>query len=168
VRRTPALRTPLLPASTDASDETRRAGLSARRTSLGGRLTRLIVLTSSTTLLVGAVLFAWYTWSEAKAVLTRDVHLVAGVLGSNLRPALEFEDARFATEELAKLERQPHILAARLYAVSGKPLAQWQRPGTGPPGLSGVPGGGRASAELKRGTRRPASRTSSVRDPPCG
>ncbi|MBK8178743.1 MAG: response regulator [Planctomycetes bacterium] len=122
----------MLPASTDASDETRRASLSARRTSLGGRLTRLIVLTSSTTLLVGAVLFAWYTWSEAKAVLTRDVHLVAGVLGSNLRPALEFEDARFATEELAKLERQPHILAARLYAVSGKPLAQWQRPGTGP------------------------------------
>lgn len=97
------------------------------RTSLGRRLTWIIVATSSAALLVGAVFFATYDWKQSRRVLNADMHLVADVLGTNMRSAIEFEDHRFAAEELRKLESQSNILAARLYSRHGSLFAEWSR-----------------------------------------
>jgi len=104
------------------------------RTSLGAKLTLIIVATSSAALLLGAVLFATYDWMQARQVLRRDVHLVADVLGTNMRSALQFDDETFAVEELRKLECQANVLGALLLNSEGKVLAHWSRDGrAGPP-----------------------------------
>ncbi|HTF89259.1 MAG TPA: response regulator [Planctomycetota bacterium] len=100
-----------------------------KRSSLGTRLTRIIVATSSLALLLGALFFAMYDWSQAKQALVGDLHLVADVLGTNMRSALEFDDRGFAADELKKLSSQKHVLASRLFASDGSLFAEWSRPG---------------------------------------
>ncbi|MEO6709130.1 MAG: response regulator [Planctomycetota bacterium] len=102
---------------------------SAKRSSLGARLTRIIVATSSLALLLGALFFAMYDWSQAKQALVGDLHLVADVLGTNMRSALEFDNRGFAADELKKLSTQKHVLTSRLFASDGTLFAEWSRPG---------------------------------------
>jgi hypothetical protein len=78
-------------------------------------------------MLLGATLFAVYDWTQAKTTLAADLHLVADVLGTNMRSALEFQDSEFAEEELRKLDRQSNIEAAHLYDELGVPFVGWQR-----------------------------------------
>ena len=97
------------------------------RSSIGRKLTRIIVATSSAAMLLGVTLFAFYDWTQAKATLATDLHLVADVLGTNVRSALEFDDAEFARDELETLGRQHNIQAAQLYDERGQSFAAWQR-----------------------------------------
>jgi two-component system sensor histidine kinase/response regulator len=99
----------------------------ARRISIGSKLTRIIVTTSSAAMLLGAALFAFYDWSQAKSTLAADLHLVADVLGTNMRSAIEFEDRGFALEELARLESQKNLQAALLFDGSNRTFADWKR-----------------------------------------
>jgi signal transduction histidine kinase/CheY-like chemotaxis protein len=97
------------------------------RVPIGAKLTRIIVATSSTAMLLGATLFAYYDWSQAKSTLAADLHLIADVLGTNVRSALEFHDRRFAQEELLKLEEQSSLQAVWLFDGSGRSFANWER-----------------------------------------
>ncbi len=98
-----------------------------RHNSIGAKLTRIIVATSSAAMLLGASLFAFYDWAQAKNTLAADLHLVADVLGTNMRSAIEFEDKTFALVELAKLDGQASLQAAMLYDARGRPFAEWKR-----------------------------------------
>ena len=49
------------------------------KSSIGRKLTRIIVTTSSAAMLLGAALFAFYDWVQAKNTLATDLHLVADV-----------------------------------------------------------------------------------------
>jgi len=98
-----------------------------QRTSIGRKLTRIIVTTSSAAMLLGATLFAFYDWVQAKNTLATDLHLVADVLGTNMRSALEFDDKGFAEEELKKLDSQLNVDGAMLYGKDGRCFAEWKR-----------------------------------------
>ncbi|HUR28847.1 MAG TPA: histidine kinase dimerization/phospho-acceptor domain-containing protein, partial [Planctomycetota bacterium] len=101
--------------------------MQAQKSSIGRKLTRIIVTTSSAAMLLGATLFAFYDWVQAKNTLATDLHLVADVLGTNMRSALEFEDKGFADEELKKLERQMNLQAAWCFDKDGRAFATWRR-----------------------------------------
>ena len=113
--------------STPRHLSSQRAAPQVHRTSIGRKLTRIIVTTSSAAMLLGATLFAFYDWVQAKNTLATDLHLVADVLGTNMRSSLEFDDKKFADEELAKLERQLNLQAASLFDKQGRPFAEWKR-----------------------------------------
>ncbi len=98
-------------------------------TSLGRRLTWIIVATSSTALLVGALFFAIYDWRQARQDVERDMHLIADVLCTNMHSAIEYEDKKFATEELTKLESQKNLLSTRWFLADGSMFAEWTRAG---------------------------------------
>jgi signal transduction histidine kinase/DNA-binding response OmpR family regulator len=102
-----------------------------RSGSFGSKLTAAIVGTSSAALLLGAAGFAAYDWQSAREALSADLHLMADVLGTNMRSALEFDDTHFADEELQKLARHKHVQYACLYDATGAPFAQWHAPGIG-------------------------------------
>ena len=97
------------------------------RTSIGRKLTRIIVTTSSAAMLLGATLFAFYDWVQAKNTLAADLHLVADVLGTNMRSAIQFDDKNFADVEFKKLGRQLNVQAASLYDKEGHAFAEWKR-----------------------------------------
>src|SRR5688572_14584238 len=107
----------------------------ARRRSLGTRLTWIIVATSSAALLLGALFFAVYDWNQAKQALIGELHIVADVLGTNMRSALEFDDRGFAADELEKLSTHDHVLSSRLFASDGTLFAEWTRAGHSAAGL---------------------------------
>ncbi|TAJ25005.1 MAG: HAMP domain-containing protein, partial [Planctomycetota bacterium] len=95
------------------------------RGSFGRKLTLIIVGTSSAALLLGASAFLLLGWSTARQTLVDDLHLMADVLGTNMRSALEFDDAQFVEEELAKLGRQAHLQYACVYDEKSHVFATW-------------------------------------------
>jgi signal transduction histidine kinase/CheY-like chemotaxis protein len=100
-----------------------------RRNSIGTRLTAIILATTSVSLLVAAVLFGLYDRSQAKAALAGDLLVAGEVLGTNVRSALEFDDAGFVTEQLGQLQRFAHVRAASVTDERGRVFAEWRRAG---------------------------------------
>ncbi len=100
---------------------------SRRRTSIGTRLTVIIVITTSVALLVAGILFGFYDRQQAKAALAGDLQVAGEVLGTNVRSALEFDDARFVEEQLGQLERFSHVRAAAVTDELGHVFAEWRR-----------------------------------------
>jgi len=96
-----------------------------RRSSFGRKLSAIIVGTSSAALLLGACAFLLLGWSTARQTLVDDLHLMADVLGTNMRSALDFDDQRFVEEELAKLSRHSHLQYACVFDENGKQFAAW-------------------------------------------
>jgi signal transduction histidine kinase/CheY-like chemotaxis protein len=59
--------------------------------------------------------------------LRRDLGVLADIFSANSTAALTFNDAEAARELLATLHLNPHITAAFLYSVDGKPIATYRR-----------------------------------------
>jgi hypothetical protein len=73
--------------------------------------------------------------------IARDVDSLADMVGATGAAAVEFGDAAAAREVLAALRARPHVEAAALYALDGRRLATYERPGsrvTWPPAAVGV------------------------------
>jgi len=99
----------------------------SRRTSIGTRITWILVATSSVALLLAAILFGVYDRGQAKAALAGDLRVASEVLGTNVRSAIEFDDATFVREQLKQLERYAHVRAAAVTDESGRIFAEWTR-----------------------------------------
>jgi signal transduction histidine kinase/DNA-binding response OmpR family regulator len=97
------------------------------RVSLRRKLTWSMMLTSSAGLLIAAALLAVYDRSQQKQAIARDARVVADVLGSSLRPALQHGDHEFAAQALSMLDSRTNVLAARVFDAQGKPFATWRR-----------------------------------------
>jgi len=98
-----------------------------RRTSIGSRLTWILVGTSSVALLLAAILFGIYDHGQSRDALAGDLRVASEVLGTNLRSGIEFDDATFVREQLAQLDRYPHVRAAAVTDKSGQLFAEWSR-----------------------------------------
>ncbi|MCY2961202.1 MAG: response regulator [Planctomycetota bacterium] len=98
-----------------------------QRTSIGTRLTWIIVATTSITLVLGAVLFGLYDRAQARSALSGDLQVTAEVLGTNVRSAIEFDDDAFVAEQIAQLERYEHMRGATVTDEHGHALAEWKR-----------------------------------------
>ncbi|MBL8863134.1 MAG: response regulator [Planctomycetes bacterium] len=99
----------------------------AHRTSIGTRLTWMLVATSSASLLVAAILFGFYDRGQARGALASDLQVACEVLGTNVRSALEFDDASFVREQIAQLSRYAHVRAAVVTDERGGVFATWSR-----------------------------------------
>ena len=106
----------------------------ARSTSIGTRLTSIIVAATSIVLCLAAIVFGFHDREYARDELASDLQVTAKVLGTNVRSALEFDDAGFVVEQLQQLTRDVHVLGAVVTDARGNAFAAWAR--AGGPGIA--------------------------------
>jgi signal transduction histidine kinase/CheY-like chemotaxis protein len=106
------------------------------RLSLADKLTAIGAATAALALLITAAAMLVYDYTSQRAVLVRDTAMLAEVVGTNSTAALAFADARVASETLAAVAANPHIVSAAVHEPDGRVLALYQRPGS-PPGMRG-------------------------------
>ena len=101
-----------------------------RNFSLRGKLTAIIIITSSVAVLVACTVFALYDVTTFWRSLESELGTVAEITGSNMTAALTFGDAKAANEILSSLRIQTHIVEACVYRADGTVLAEFRRGGS--------------------------------------
>jgi len=93
-----------------------------------GRMITVIILTTSVIklVLVCAAIGA-YDIHDFRQTMARDMATLADVIAGNSTAALTFHDARAAQDVLSALRAEPHVTAACIYALDGKPFATYRR-----------------------------------------
>ncbi len=92
------------------------------RSTIRGKLTRILMLTSAIGLLLAGASLAIYDVSRFKSQLLRDMEIMAELLAINCSAPIDFDDADAANEILSALRTKEGVLGARVFA-DGKPLA---------------------------------------------
>ena len=103
--------------------------LAIRNVSIKWKLTLIIVLTSSVTLLLGALFFAINDIQTLRQSMRRDLSILAQVIGANTTAALTFGDEVSAEETLAALAAEQHVVEAAVYGGDGQLFVAYQRDG---------------------------------------
>jgi two-component system, sensor histidine kinase and response regulator len=101
-----------------------------RNFSLRGKLTAIIMITSSVAVLVACTVFALYDVTTFWRSLESELGTVAEITGSNMTAALTFGDVKAANEILSSLGIQTHIVEACVYKADGTVLAEFRRGGS--------------------------------------
>ncbi|MGQ3053327.1 MAG: ATP-binding protein [Roseateles sp.] len=105
--------------------------------SLQRRLLGVTMLTSLVALLVALGAMVAYDLHAYHADWTADLRAQAELLGHSTAPALEFDDAKVARDNLALLRTQPRVRAAAVYDAQGEMFASYGAEGAAaalPPG----------------------------------
>ncbi len=110
-----------------------RAGGRSIRTRLLGALLLITLLTLGLATLLSALMDI----KLFRDHMTRDLEVLAAVVGENCVSAMVFDDPGTAQRHLATLEREYQIRSATLLDASDRPFAQWLRR----PAAAAVPGG---------------------------
>lgn len=79
------------------------------------KLTLIIVLVSSVSLLLAASLFTFFQLSEYRQAMVESLKSTANITAENVQAAIWFDDKRDANHLLAELENDPRILTAAIY-----------------------------------------------------
>lgn len=124
--------------------------------SIKAKLTTMIMLTSITALAVACVVFIFNDCSNFRSRLIDDLTILSQVTATNSASAIAFDDDEAATEVLAALTVNPHIVFATILKPDGKPFATYVRQGS----LESVPVG----AKLTGGYAFADDRLNVVRD----
>ncbi len=95
--------------------------------SISGKLTRLIVLVTSTALLLSCVSFLAYDLYTYRQGAIRSLSTEAQIVGSNSVSALTFDDRQAAENTLNGLRNSTQVLAAVIYDADGELFAQYIR-----------------------------------------
>ena len=93
------------------------------------KLLAIGVATTATTVLAACVTILVYDISSSRQRLTREVELLADVIGANSTAALAFGDASTAAEILASVAANGHIMAATIRLPDGVVFARYVRQG---------------------------------------
>jgi signal transduction histidine kinase/DNA-binding response OmpR family regulator len=99
-----------------------------RRLSLARKLTIATLLTSTVTLLIACVVLAAYDYSTSRARTAREVAVLADVVAADTTEPVAFNDAKAATETLAALAADAHIVSGQLFTKDHRRLAAYVRP----------------------------------------
>ncbi|MFG6488040.1 ATP-binding protein [Roseateles sp. BYS78W] len=120
------------------------------RLSLQRRLLGVTMLTSLVALLVALGAMVTYDLRAYHEGWVADLQAQAGLIGRATAPALEFDDTRVASENLALLRLQPRIKAAAIYGPQGEVFASYTAPGADGalPARAEQPGLRRADSDL--------------------
>jgi PAS domain S-box-containing protein len=94
--------------------------------SIRRKLTRIMMLTSTTTVLLACVGFVISDLVSLRNGLFGDLSMLAEVVGSNSIVALTFGDRQGGAEVLTALRAKPSIIAAGIYTATGKPFARYE------------------------------------------
>jgi PAS domain S-box-containing protein len=97
------------------------------------KLTLIIMLTSSITLMLACLAFVTQEFIAFRAARTSELSTLADVISANASAAVAFRDRYSATEMLAALRAEKHVLAACIYRDDGTMFADYYlRPGENP------------------------------------
>src|SRR5258708_3687478 len=99
---------------------------SRSKRSIRGKLTRIIMLTSTTAVLLACLGFVVSDIVSLRSDLADDLSTLAQVVGSNSIAALTFGDRQGASEALSALAAKPSIVGAATYTDRGEPFALYQ------------------------------------------
>src|SRR5262245_36111772 len=106
---------------------------SFRDASIRNKLTTILVLTGSVTLLVVCAAFVAYDLHLFRRSMRANLSTLVQIVASNSTAALAFEDRRSAEEILAALVAEPHVMTARVLGRDGGVFATYSRSGAPPP-----------------------------------
>ncbi|HEY9107335.1 MAG TPA: ATP-binding protein [Roseateles sp.] len=120
------------------------------RRSLQRRLLGVTMLTSLVALLVALGAMVAYDLHAYHEGWVADLKAQAELLGRSTAPALEFDDHRVASENLALLRLQPKVKAAAVYSADGERFAAYAAPSSdaAPPLRAEAPGVRRSEGDL--------------------
>jgi signal transduction histidine kinase/DNA-binding response OmpR family regulator len=97
------------------------------------KLRVMIMATVTVAVVISVVAGAVYGQIQTRKDMRSGLTVLAEMIGSNSTAALAFGDNRAATELLAGLKAERHIVAAAIYSDNGKPFASYHRsPARGP------------------------------------
>ncbi len=116
--------------------------LKAINSSVRRKLMVVVLVTTFTALLVAAIALVTYELRTYEKSWASDLTTQADILARASAPALSFDDARAARENLALLKVRPQILSAAIYSANGKLFATYVEAGVdaGFPPLPGLDG----------------------------
>jgi signal transduction histidine kinase/DNA-binding response OmpR family regulator len=105
----------------------------SRAASIKGKLTLVVMATTTVALLVAAAQFIINDVGDYRRRVVADLDILATIVGHNVTSQLQFDDIAMsqteATQNLAALEAKPHLLGAAVYTRQGKLFAQYTAPG---------------------------------------
>ena len=95
--------------------------------SIRAKLTTLMVLTSMIVLVLASGAFIVSDVMKIRTAMVEDLTVLGDVIGHNSSAALAFNDEDAATEILAALNAEPHVIAAMIRTLDGEVLASYGR-----------------------------------------
>ncbi len=98
-----------------------------RDVSIKRKLTTIIMLTSGAALLLACAAFVTYDLIIFRQSMTRNLTVLADIIGANCTAALSFDDQASAEETLAALSAEQHIVAASIFTKDGVRFATFLR-----------------------------------------
>jgi len=113
-------------------------------TSIGARLLRGAVLSTSAALVVVGVLFAVHDYRSFREALVRRLEAQADIVGQNCAAAVLFDDREAALATLQSLHASAEVVGAALYGPDGKARASWVADGATSALPRSLPAGGEA------------------------
>jgi PAS domain S-box-containing protein len=100
-----------------------------RNTSIKGKQTLIVMLTSGVALLLACVAFAFYEVATFRTTMEQNLSTLANIIGDNSSAALDFGDPKAAAETLSALKDQSNIVGACIYTAKGDVFAVYDRAG---------------------------------------
>jgi|HubBroStandDraft_6_1064221.scaffolds.fasta_scaffold06106_4 PAS domain S-box-containing protein len=101
-----------------------------RKASIQRKLTFVIICTSLVGLSLACLSFDFYERTSFRSAMTSELAVLADTLGANTAASLAFSDRKSATDMLAALRAERHIVASCLYDSHGMIFAEYRRDGT--------------------------------------
>ncbi len=83
------------------------------------------MVTSSVTLLLAGAAYVTYDLITFRQAMSRDLMILADIIGNNSTAALAFDDQQAGAATLASLRAQEHIASACLYGKEGRLFAAY-------------------------------------------
>ncbi|HEX7981903.1 MAG TPA: response regulator [Duganella sp.] len=106
------------------------------------KLLLLVLVTNLCALTLAGATLLYRDLRENRATTARELTSIATILGQGSVLAIEFDDAKVATENLALLRANPNILTAAVYTGGGKLFATYRRDAASPPPPAMAPAAG--------------------------
>ena len=97
--------------------------------SIRHKLTLLIVVISSVSLLLASLAFVTTDRLNTRNFLGSNLHTIADIIAANSSAALLFGDTNAAEQNLGFLKAQEHIEAAAIFGLDGRLFASYMKPG---------------------------------------
>lgn len=115
-------------------------GSRLRDLSVRRKLPLIATVTSAVALLLASGAFLAYDLVTSRRAAVRAFGMLSDILGSQVAPAVAFDDGRIAGEVLASLSADPQIAAAAVYRQDGSLLGAYRKDPQAPLPVAGPPG----------------------------
>ncbi|CAN5124059.1 hypothetical protein BH11PSE11_BH11PSE11_24320 [soil metagenome] len=107
---------------------------------ISGKFMLAVLATTCSALLVASIAILFLDIKNFQATWVEDLTAQSDILAQVSVPALEFNDRKAATENLAQLKARPHIIGAALYGNGNELFATYTQDGAVPPPFPRAPG----------------------------